>query len=314
MLNSDFSLKLLSKMVQIRAIEELIANDFLNNKIFSFLHLSIGQESAAVGVCSALTTEDLVMGNHRSHHHYLAKGGDLEKMIYEIYGDSRGCCKGFGGSMHMLDRSVGFVGSTPILGSVAPLGTGIGFSLKASNRNNIAVVFIGDGAAEEGAFYESINLAALFKVPLLFVIEDNKYSVISSHSDRKSKDYSYSKIIEGLGATYVNMEAKDVSAVHAKTASLKEGILSQRKPAVLHLDVVRGVYGHSGPLKENAPHYRVNDNVDFITANDCIGFYKDKLVLENKIETEAIETLIADKIAEVETLFFNVRNNIKIRI
>jgi len=314
MLNLDSSLKLLSKMVRIRAVEELIANDFLNNKIFSFLHLSIGQESAAVGVCSALNTEDLVMGNHRSHHHYLAKGGDLEKMIYEIYGDSRGCCKGFGGSMHMLDRSVGFVGSTPILGSVAPLGTGIGFYLKATKRDNIAVIFIGDGAAEEGAFYESINLAALFKVPILFVIEDNKYSVISSHSDRKSKDYSYSKIIEGLGATYVNMAAKDVAEVNSTVTSLKAGILQGRKPAVLHLDVVRGVYGHSGPLKENAPHYRVNDNIDFITANDCIGFYKDKLIVDGGIEADVIETLIEEEIKEVETVFFNVRSNIKIRI
>src|ERR1700712_827305 len=102
MLNTEFSMNLLSKMVQIRAVEELIADDFFKSKIFLFLHLSIGQESAAVGVCSALTNDDLVMGNHRSHHHYLAKGGDLERMIFEIYGDSRGCCKGFGGSMNMF--------------------------------------------------------------------------------------------------------------------------------------------------------------------------------------------------------------------
>ncbi len=313
MFNTDFSVKLLTNMVQIRAAEELIADDFLKNKIFSFLHLSIGQESAAVGVCSALEIDDLVMGNHRSHHHYLAKGGNMEKMIYEIYGDSKGCCKGFGGSMHMLDRSVGFVGSTPILGSVAPLGTGIAFSIKAAKKNNIAVVFIGDGAAEEGAFYESINLASLFKVPLLFVIEDNKYSVISSHSDRKSKDYSYANIIEGLGAIYCRMEAKDVSEVNKQTTALKAQILTQGKPAVLHLDVVRGTYGHSGPLKEKAPHYRVNDTPEFIESNDCIMYFKQKLIAEG-MNVDQVETLIADSIKEVETKFFNIRNQIKIRI
>ncbi|OCX53930.1 hypothetical protein BEL04_06525 [Mucilaginibacter sp. PPCGB 2223] len=300
-------------MVQIRAVEELIADDFFKSKIFSFLHLSIGQESSAVGVCSALETDDLVMGNHRSHHHYLAKGGDFDKMVYEVYGDSRGCCKGYGGSMHMLDRSVGFVGSTPILGSVAPLGTGIGFSIKASKKNNIAVVFIGDGAAEEGAFYESINLAALMNVPVLFVIEDNKYSVISAHSDRKAKDYSYPKIIEGLGATYHRMEARDVNAVSKQTKLMKENILADRKPAVLHLDVVRGTYGHSGPMKEKAPGYRVNDTPEFIEANDCITVSKD-LLIQNGVEPEKVEALIANTIKETEEKFLNIRNQIKVRI
>ena len=313
----EFSMGLLEKMIEIRTVEELIANDFLTNKIFSFLHLSVGQESSAVGVCAALENDDLVMGNHRSHHHFLAKGGNLEKMIYEVYGDSRGCCKGFGGSMHMLDRKVGFAGSTPILGSVAPLGVGIGFYLKAIKKNNIAVIFIGDGAAEEGALYESINLASLFKIPILFVIEDNKYSVNSTHLDRKSPDYSYADIFKGLGASYSRVNASNVLNVHSTTLKIKQDILTHNKPSVLHLDVIRGVYGHSGPLKEikeqSTPYYRKNDTIEYLNTNDCIGNLITKLISSGQ-EASQINKLISDKSKEVEELFTNIRSQIKIRI
>ena len=317
MQNSNLSLNLLKKMVKIRTAEELVADDYLKNKIFSFLHLSVGQESAAVGVCSALVDEDLVMGNHRSHHHYLAKGGNLEKMIFEIYGDSRGCCKGYGGSMHMLDRSVGFVGSTPILGSVAPLGTGIGFYLKVSNRKNIAVIFIGDGAAEEGAMYESVNLAGLFNIPILFVIEDNKFSVASPHTDRKSSSYSYENIFSGLGAIYSRIKADNVINVYNETNRLKELMLLEKKPAVLHLDVTRGVFGHSGPLKEvkdgQAASYRSNETLEYLYENDCIKSLIDSLINEGFSKSE-LDELVEDQKNEVETIFSKIRSQIKIRI
>ena len=311
-MNTDFKIKLLTEMTLIRTVEELISKDFLENKIFSFLHLSIGQEASAVGVCSALTNQDLVFGNHRSHHHYLAKGGNLEKMLYEIYGDERGCCKGYGGSMHMLDREVGFVGSTPILGSVAPLGTGIAFTLKEAKKNNIAVIFIGDGAAEEGAFYESINLASLLKLPILFIIEDNKYSVNSSANERKASNYSHEKIITGLGAKYLKISGKDAIKVFESTKKIKSDILNDFVPFVLHIEVTRGVYGHSGPLKENNPYYRPDGSIDEIQSNDCIKYISNQLETDG-VNLNKIMSEIDVKIKNTENIFQNIRKQIKIR-
>lgn len=305
-------IQMLCEMVRIRTIEELISKDYLENKIFSFLHLSIGQESSAVGVCYALTNSDLAFGNHRSHHHYLAKGGDLDKMLFEIYGDERGCCKGFGGSMHMLDRSVGFVGSTPILGSVAPIGCGIAFSLKHNLKDNIAVIFIGDGAAEEGAFYESINLASVLKLPILFVIEDNKYSVNSSFEARKHENYSYSDIIEGFGCDYENVSGESVLNIYHKTLAIKAKMLKYMRPCVLHIEVTRGVYGHSGPLKEKNPYYRDENSLNNIEQKDCIKYLFNTLI-EKEVNEYEINNIISTTIEEATKNFNNVRKQINLR-
>ena len=155
--------KALEKIILIRDIENLILREFKKNKIFSFLHLSIGQEAVAVGVAMATSKQDFFFGNHRSHHHYLAKGGNVNKMIFEIFGDSRGCCGGIGGSMHLIDNRVNFKGSVPILGSSISLAAGLAMSKKLDKKKSIVIVFIGDGSAEEGSFYESINLAGLYK-------------------------------------------------------------------------------------------------------------------------------------------------------
>ena len=197
-MSKNFYLKALKKLIEIRIVENLIAKEFKKNKIFAFLHLYIGQEACATGVIFSLNKEDQVFGNHRSHGHYLAKGGDLKKMIFEVFGDERGCCKGYGGSMHMLDKKVNFLGSGPILGSVAPIVTGFAAAKKINKQKGVVVGFIGDGAAEEGGFYETINLASVLKVPLMIVIEDNELAVETTQEVRKSKNYSLKKIINGF--------------------------------------------------------------------------------------------------------------------
>lgn len=219
-----FFIESLIKIIKIRRTEELIAEDYRKNNIKSFLHLAAGQEATAVGVAMATTKNDFFFGNHRSHGHYLSKGGDWKKMIYEIYGDIRGCCKGYGGSMHMLDRKAGFAGSTPILGSAVPIAAGIAAAKKFKNQNNeIVVVFIGDGAAEEGAFYETVNLAGLYKLPLLIILEDNLYSVQTGHEKRKSKKYNFQNIFRsGFGLLYEKVNGQDVFDVFKKTKKMKK--------------------------------------------------------------------------------------------
>jgi len=150
------------KMFLIRTVEEEIAALYLKEKIMSFVHFYVGQEAVAVGVCDALGANDKVLGNHRSHGHYLAKGGDLKRMVCELLGKEAGLAHGKGGSMHMMDKSVNFTGTTPILGSVVPLACGTAFAQKYQKTGGIAVAFFGDGAFEEGVVYETLNLAALF--------------------------------------------------------------------------------------------------------------------------------------------------------
>ena len=160
-------------MFRIRLVEEAIASKYSEEKMRCPVHLSIGQEAIAVGVCANLTNEDLVLSTHRAHAHFLAKGGNLRSMIAEIYGKEAGCSKGRGGSMHLIDRKVGFEGSTAIVGNTIPIGVGLGLSLKLDSKDAISVIFCGDGSTEEGVFYESVNFAATKNLPVLFVCENS---------------------------------------------------------------------------------------------------------------------------------------------
>ncbi len=236
------------RMLTIRLSEDRIAQDFRDNKIFSFYHSSRGQESVAVGVAMALKCGDRVYGNHRSHGHYLACGGDLYRMFCEIYGKADGCCKGYGGSMHMLDRSVGFMGSTPLLGSVAPIAVGSAFEQKVAGSENITVCFIGDGASEEGVVYESINIAALMKLPILFVIEDNLYAVNSPTSARRSRHYDPMKVYNGIGVKYHHIaDGRSCGNIASQVTDL----MKYGEPSLLHITTYRDM-AHSGPIKDES--------------------------------------------------------------
>ena len=166
-------------MLRIRLIEEGIADLYPEQEMRCPVHLCIGQEAIPVGVCSNLLREDIVMGNHRSHGHYLAKGGDLKAMMAEIYGKSTGCSKGIGGSMHLIDLSVSFLGTTPIVASIIPVAVGTAFASWLNNENRVTVIFLGRAATEEGVFTECLNFASLKKLPVVFISEDNFFSVYS---------------------------------------------------------------------------------------------------------------------------------------
>ena len=229
-INKKFILRAFEKLINIRIIEEKIAKKSIENKIFSFLHLSIGQEACAVGVALGVNNKDLFLGNHRSHAHYLAKNGDLEKMIMEIFGDQNGCCRGYGGSMHMLDKKVNFMGSIPILGSAISIASGMAMAEKMKKTKNIVVVFVGDGAAEEGSFYETINMAGLYKLPLMVVLEDNRYAVESSHEKRKVKNYNFKKILKfGMNSEYKRVNGQKFLDVFNATQILRKNILKKKK-------------------------------------------------------------------------------------
>ena len=163
-------------MLRIRRVEEAIAERYAAQEMRCPVHLSIGQEAVAAGVCAALMQQDGVFSNHRAHAHYLAKGGDLTAMLAEIYGKAEGCCKGIGGSMHMIDLSAGFMGAVPIVGATVPLAVGAAWAARLRGEDRVIAVFFGDGTFEEGAVYESINFAVLHSLPVLFVCENNLYA------------------------------------------------------------------------------------------------------------------------------------------
>jgi len=168
--------KLYSTMIRIRMCEENFVNPILNGEIRCPVHLYSGQEAIATGVCSALSVQDYVLGNHRSHGHYIAKGGSLKELVAEIYGRNTGCSRGRGGSMHVCAPEKGILGAVPIVGGTISLAVGVALASKIRNDQRVTVSFFGDGATGEGVLYESLNFAALKKLAMIFVCENNFYS------------------------------------------------------------------------------------------------------------------------------------------
>lgn len=286
------------KMFLIRTAEERIAALYLKEKIMSFVHFCVGQEAVAVGVADALTKQDKMLGNHRSHGHYLAKGGKLTPMIAELLGKKGGLARGKGGSMHMIDKRVGFVGSTPILGSAVPLANGVAFAEKYRKSKNVTVVFVGDGGFEEGVVYETLNLAGLFKLPLLIVVENNLHSVNSPIHDRRAERHDTSKIVEGFGARYLQADGNNYIDVRSKADSLVRYLRGGDGPAVLECITYRHM-AHSAPIFDE--NYRTKDTVEQRIANDSIKKLRQELLkkkLLSKAQIESLEKRVVKKVEE----------------
>lgn len=180
--------KLYASIYRIRRVEEVVCDVYPSDKIRSPVHLSIGQEAVSAGVCEALLPEEAVYGTYRSHATYLAKGGDLRKMIAELYGKDAGCCRGKGGSMHLIDPAVGALGGSAIVATNIPHAAGHAYADKIRGRKRATVAMFGDGAVEEGVFYETLNFAALKKLPMIFVCENNSYAIHSPLLTRQPLD------------------------------------------------------------------------------------------------------------------------------
>ena len=199
--DSDQRRRLHGELVRLRVVEESIVALYPEQEMRCPTHFSIGQEAVAVGVCAHLRREDQAISAHRSHAHYLAKGGDLRRMFAELYGKVTGCARGKGGSMHLVDLQVGFLGCVPIVGSTIPIGVGAAFGAQLRGEDRITAVFFGDGAAETGVFHESLNFACLHALPVLFVCENNLYSVNTPLAPRQPPDRSIADLAAAHGMT-----------------------------------------------------------------------------------------------------------------
>lgn len=200
-------------LYRIRRVEEEIAKAYPTDKIKSPVHLSIGQEAVSVGVCQALRHDDVVFGTYRSHALYLAKGGDLKRMIAELYGKATGCTKGKGGSMHLIDTEAGIMGTSAVVGTTIPLAVGYAYAFKFGGKNSVVASFFGDGAVDEGVFHESMNFAALKKLPVIFICENNFYAIHSHQRNRQALG-DICRLVSGYGIPAQKVDDNDVLRIY----------------------------------------------------------------------------------------------------
>jgi TPP-dependent pyruvate/acetoin dehydrogenase alpha subunit len=211
--SSDLLLSLYRQMVRIRLVEEKLIELHPEQEMRSPLHLYIGEEAIAVGVCANLARDDYTLGTYRGHGLYVARGGDLGAMMAELYGKADGCAGGRGGSMHMVDPENGLLGCSAIVGGTIPLAVGAALAGKMRDDGRVAAVFFGDGAADEGVFFESVNFAAVKRLPVLFVCENNGYATHSPQWVRQPQDNIFQRV-EAWGVPGVRLDGNDVLAVY----------------------------------------------------------------------------------------------------
>lgn len=311
---------LLFNVMRIRLVEERIVEFYPEQEMRCPTHLCIGEEAIAVGVCANLDKKDIVMGCHRSHGHYLAKGGDLNALIAELYGKSTGCSRGRGGSMHLIDMSVNFMGSTAIVGGTIPIAVGTAFGSKLQGKDDtITVVFFGDGAVEEGVVHESLNFASLEDLPILFICANNLFSVYTHISIRQPPRDIFS-LAKAHGMESYQADGNDVIEVYEITKKAIETIKKGKGPVFIEFLTYRW-REHCGPCYDNDLGYRTetefNDWVtrcpletlenktlkDGVMTDDQIKLMKEKI--RNEID-EAFSFAKSSPVPEKSTLAQNV--------
>lgn len=259
-LTIDVKLSLFETMYRIRKVEEEIALRYSGGKMRCPTHLSIGQELVPSIFAQFVQKSDFAVSTHRGHAHYLAKGGDLKGMIAEIYGKKTGCAQGKGGSMHLIDTSVNFMGTSAIVGNSIPVGVGLGLSAQLKETKQISFIFLGDGATEEGVFYESVNFAVVRNLPVVFVCENNFFSVYSSLEPRQPKKRKISKMVGALGIKSYSYDGKNIEECFNGFRDAYEFTKKNRSPVFLEFSTFRW-REHCGPNFDDELLYRDENEV-----------------------------------------------------
>ena len=276
--------KLFYEILRIRLIEEEIAQRYPEGQMRCPTHLSIGQEAIPALVCDHLQTTDLMVSSHRSHSHYLAKGGSLPGLIAELYGKETGCTRGCGGSMNLSDLAAGFVASKAIIANTIPVGVGLAFAQQLKKSDEVTCIFLGDAAVEEGAFYESLNFAVLKKLPVIFICENNFYSVNTHLSLRQPSNRQIFELAKGIGAKAEQFDGNDIFACYDSVHCIFEDFRVNGGPWFLEFFTYRHKVhcGHEDDLDEKD---RPKAELDYWLARDPLVLFK-KQLLEQKIMSE----------------------------
>ncbi len=284
-------------MLRIRRFEERAADLVEAGEIKTPCHLYIGQEAIATAVCAALRLDDVIWGGHRSHGHYLAKGGDLRAMMAELYGKATGCSRGQGGSMHLVAPEVGLMGTVPLVAATIPLAVGAALAFKLRGERRVSVAFFGDGATEEGHFHESVNIAAVYRLPVVFVCENNLYASHMHLFERRLQDNLY-KAGEVHGVPAARLDGNDVIALYQATAQAVARAREGQGPFMLECRTYRW-RGHVGPSWDMDVGVKRKDELKDWLPKDPVA----------RARTVLLERGIA--IAELEDIDLKIRSEVE---
>jgi pyruvate dehydrogenase E1 component alpha subunit len=282
-LDTELARRLLSQMSLIRRFEEKAAESYALGKIGGFLHLYIGQEAVAVGATSILRPDDYAISGYREHGHCLARGSDPRRVMAELYGRRDGLCKGKGGSMHLFDKTVNFLGGHAIVGAHLPVAAGVGFAIKYQQGDQVVLCYFGDGAVPEGEFHESLNLSALWKLPVIFICENNRYAM-GTAIDRALAQTEVWRYAETYLMPGESVDGMDVLAVRECVGRAVERARHDKTPALIEARTYR-FRGHS--MRDPAGSvYRTREEVDREKLRDPIAIFSERC-LRDGILTEA---------------------------
>jgi pyruvate dehydrogenase E1 component alpha subunit len=295
-------LNIFAMMNLIRLTELGIADRYKEGKMRCPTHLSIGQECVPSVLSQILSTQDLAVSTHRAHAHYLAKGGCLKAMLAEIYGKESGCSGGRGGSMHLIDETVGFKGSTAIVGNTIPLGVGLALSKKLKKESGIAVVYVGDGAIEEGVFYESANFAVVQRLPVLFVCENNLYSVYSPLGSRQPIKRKINELVAAIGLNTSFGDGNSVQESYERCFNAYDYVSDNNGPAFVELQTYRWLE-HCGPNYDNDIGYRSEEEFSHWKKRDPIAQLEAYLTNTGQATKQELSSIIKVTKEKVERAF-----------
>jgi TPP-dependent pyruvate/acetoin dehydrogenase alpha subunit len=289
-------LKAYRTMRTIREFEECLHAEFAKGDIPGFVHLYAGEEAAGTGIMMHLEDKDRIASTHRGHGHCIAKGVDTSGMMAEIYGKSSGSCRGKGGSMHIADLSKGMMGANGILGAGAPLVCGAGLAAKFRGDGGVAISFVGDGASNQGTFLESLNLAAVWNLPVIFVVENNGYAESTSRDYAVAVD-SFVDRAAGFGLPGVTVDGLDFFAVYEAAGEIIKRAREGGGPALLECKMIR-MYGH---FEGDQQTYRAKGELDDIRANkDCLKMFTQRVMEAGVISRGELDAIDREVVVEIQ--------------
>lgn len=295
-ISNEVLLDLHRRMVRIRRFEETAGKMMEDGKIPGALHLYVGEEAVATGVMAHLSNQDQITSTHRGHGHLIAKGGAFDRMFAELFGRATGYCKGKGGSMHISNMELGMLGANGIVGGGPPIAMGAGFSNKFRKTDNVAACFFGDGASNEGSFHEAANMAALYKLPVLFVCENNGYGEYTPQSNHQAI-VDVADRAQGYGMPGVIVDGMDVMAVYEAAGEAIARARAGEGPTLLECKTYR-YYDHVG-VRGMGLTYRTDEEVEEWQKKDPIDLFEARLAEQDVLSADAAQAVHDEVLAEI---------------
>lgn len=276
----------LESLLAIRFFEEAVDGLFARGLMHGTMHLSIGQEAVATGVCQALRKTDFITSTHRGHSHCIAKGADLTRMMAELLAKQTGYCRGRGGSMHIADVETGNLGANGIVAGGIPIAAGAALAQKMQGTDNVVVSFFGDGATNEGAFHEAMNLAAIWDLPVIFVCENNKYGM-SNSTEFSMRIENISERAAAYGFEGVTVDGNDVDAVYEAAAMAVEKARAGKGPTLIECNT----YRHKGHSKSDKNLYRTKEEIENWKTKDPIGRFEHAAIEAGALNQDQVDAI-----------------------